>query len=140
MPFALDNQAEYAKAEADIVSYAQGLGLHYDFDTLQLQKPKITEADMLSREEKEKVMEWLDNFLLSGEKKITLFFKYTEHLLEFAKKYDAMIINGNTPISKRFAMVNEYNTGTKQVLCGNIQACGVGLGYNRMSQLHVHRY
>jgi hypothetical protein len=24
-------------------------------------------------------------------------------------------------------MVNEYNTGTKQVLCGNIQACGVGL-------------
>lgn len=125
MPFALDNQAEYTKAEADIVSYAQGLGLHYDFDTLQLQKPRLLKQ-ICYQGKKKKVMEWLDNFLLSGEK-ITLFFKYTEHLLEFAKRYDAMVINGNTAISKRFAMVNEYNTGTKQVLCGNIQACGVGL-------------
>lgn len=125
VPFALDNRKEYERADYDIGAYAKEQGLYYDFETLQLQKSRILKQ-ISYQGKKKKVMEWLDNFLLSGEK-ITLFFMYTKHLEEFAEKYGAMIINGNTPINKRFGMVNEFNTNNQQVLCGNIKACGVGL-------------
>jgi SWI/SNF-related matrix-associated actin-dependent regulator 1 of chromatin subfamily A len=125
VPIKLSDYTEYTRAESDLESYVyETTGKVYG-EGLALQRQKILK-DIIYKQKKEMIFQWLDNFLLENQK-ITLFFTRTEHLKEFANRYDATIINGETPTNKRLQISKEFNTNNKLVLCCNIKAAGVGL-------------
>lgn len=122
IPIRLKDYKEYDRAYEDINDY---LGYSKSEKVALLQRTKILK-DLIFENKFEQIFDWIDNFLLSG-KKITLFFQYTEHLEVFAKKYNAMIINGDVPPKKRFNIATDFNMNDCKVLCANVTACGVGL-------------
>jgi SWI/SNF-related matrix-associated actin-dependent regulator 1 of chromatin subfamily A len=125
IPFRLESYDEYQQADMNIDQYLlDTIGKTYGQGTA-LQKPRILQ-EISYKYKKEQVFAWLDNFLLEGEK-ITLFFTRTQHLKEFAERYDATVIYGATSAKKRFAITESFNKNNKQVLCCNILAAGVGL-------------
>lgn len=125
VPFKLVSYEEYDRASDDIASYLFAQTGRVYGDSAILQRPRILK-EIIYENKKEQIFEWLDNFLQEKEK-ITLFFTRTKHLKEFAERYDAQTIYGETPTDKRLDIVNDYNVNDQLVLCCNIKAAGVGL-------------
>lgn len=126
VPIKLDSYATYNQADSDIAGYLyKTTGKYYQATVAIMQRDRVLK-EIIYEEKKKAIFEWMDNFLLYGEK-ITLFFTRTKHLKEFAEKYDAMMIYGATDMKKRLDIINDFNSNNKQVLCCNIKAAGVGL-------------
>lgn len=125
IPIELKARTEYKEAFIDIDTYFMKRGFSYTHDVAMLQRTRVLK-DIVFNNKKQQAFEWLDNYLLDG-KKICLFFQYTEHLEEFANKYPSVTINGNVDANKRNNILEDFKNSKKQVLCGNVNAMGVGL-------------
>lgn len=125
IPLKLLSYEEYDKADRDIYSYLYSTTGKVYGESAIMQKPRVLK-EIIYENKKGQIFDWLNNFLLE-EEKITLFFTRTKHLKEFAERYNAQTIFGETPTNKRLDIVNDFNTNNQLVLCCNIKAAGVGL-------------
>lgn len=125
IPIRLVSYEEYDKADRDINGYLYNTTGKVYGESAIMQKPRVLK-EIIYENKKGHIFDWLNNFLLEGEK-ITLFFTRTKHLKEFAERYSAQTIFGETPTNKRLDIVNDFNVNNQLVLCCNIKAAGVGL-------------
>lgn len=125
IPILLDSYDEYNEADKNIIEYLyKETGKMYG-ESAFLQRPRVLK-EIIYENKKSQIFDWLDNFLLENEK-ITLFFTRTKHLKEFAERYDAETIFGETPTQDRLQIVDDFNKNDSLVLCCNIKASGMGL-------------
>jgi SWI/SNF-related matrix-associated actin-dependent regulator 1 of chromatin subfamily A len=125
IPIRLESYVTYNEAQQDIAGYLyRTTGKSYGSNVI-LHKDRVLK-EIIYDEKKQGIFDWMDNFLLYGDK-ITLFFNRTKHLKEFAERYDADVIYGQTDMKKRLDIIHDFNYNNKKVLCCNIKAAGVGL-------------
>jgi hypothetical protein len=155
VPIELTNRAEYDKAEEDLISYLQEKALadkefldsisHLSEAEQELAKneramsveEKTRRAEQLVRIEAlkqccvngkiEGAIEWIDNFLESGEK-LVVFATHRDIINKLSKKYNAPKITGDTTSEDRQKAVDMFQTEPDcKLIFLNIKAGGVGL-------------
>lgn len=151
----IDNRAEYAKAERDLISWLGNRAAedkaflesikHLDADAQKSAKAErraekensAGQAEQLVRIESlkqlaahgkiEAVAEWVENFLDSGEK-LVLFAHHIDIVETLAAKFNAPSITGSTPLDKRQQYVDRFQSDPAcNLIVLNIRAGGVGL-------------
>jgi SWI/SNF-related matrix-associated actin-dependent regulator 1 of chromatin subfamily A len=151
----LSNREDYARAEADVVSWIRervkaDAEFHRQIDDLpeEIQETiianradakaasaaqaetlvRIEALKQLSAEGKmEAVVEWIEDFIDSGEK-LVVFATHKSIVKRLAEKFEADSITGDTPVEKRQAAVDRFqNDPAAKVIVCNIQAGGVGI-------------
>jgi len=134
----IDNKAEYAKANADVVGWLRSKG--YDEKAIAAERAtalvKINTLTQLAIKGKIKnCIDWIRTFLESGEK-LVVFATHTKTIELLLKEFKhvkdkggiAVVVDGSTPAKKRQEYVETFQTNPKCTLfLGNLIAAGVGL-------------
>lgn len=133
VPFELTNQVEYRRAEDHFIQYLRDMGAGKG----QLKAAKKAEflvqlaaLTRLTVEGKiERCVEWVENFLESGQK-LVLFATHTAPLQLFENKFKkrCVKIDGSTSGDLRQTAVRRFQSDSSvHLFLGNVQAAGVGI-------------
>ena len=155
LPVTLSNLAEYKRAEKDLISWIKIKSVE-DSDFLNSIKDlsrkeqeeqkhirslsaghKAGQAEALVRIEKlkqltvegkkEEIIEWVENFLESGEK-LVLFGWHRDAVNTIADKFKTICITGETPLNKRQEYIDKFQTDKScKLIVMNMQSGGLGI-------------
>lgn len=121
------NWKDYKLAEGDLIAYLRQNGYRANESAEHLRRTNILKR--LSGEAKlPSVIEWIDSFLESTDRKLVVFAHHKTVVKQLADKYGGLRISGDTELSARQAAVDTFqNDPSKRVIVLNIKAGGVGL-------------
>lgn len=121
VPIPIDNKEEYTKAEREIARQLRSDSKFVALTRFETLKQLSAAGKM------EGAAEWIEDFLESGEKLV--FFAHHRIIVEeIAKRFNAPMIRGDTPLDARDEAVWRFQSepAVKLIVC-NIQAGGVGI-------------
>lgn len=136
---------EFIQNEGDFVTFDDHKLERMVEDQLEKANPMV-QMEMLKQKAVEgklkSSMEWIDDFLLSGEKLI-LFATHKNiiHALKTKYKKISVTVDGSTPMKKRQENVELFQSSKKiKLFIGNIKAAGVGLTLTAASNVAFMEY
>lgn len=119
--------SEYRKAEADLLSFLAENGYRASDTAEHLKRTTILKR--LAADAKiEAVVEWIDSFLESCDRKLVVFGHNVSVVDSLAARYGGLRVSGQDSLEDRQKAVDAFQTDPKaRVIVLNLQAGGVGL-------------
>lgn len=142
IPFDIDNRKEYDKAGDDFIKYAKSVRGEEAAEKAS-NAEIITQIEYLKqiavKGKLEEVLDWISNFLESGEK-LVVFATHKEVITKIMDKFKkiAVKVDGSVTGRKRDQAVVDFQTLERiRLFVGNIKAAGVGLTLTAASNVAV---
>lgn len=119
--------AEYRKAEGDLLSFLAANGYRTSDTAEHLKRTTILKR-LAADAKMEAVIEWIDSFLESCDRKLVVFGHNVSVVDSLAARYGGLRVSGQDSLEDRQRAVDAFQTDPKaRVIVLNLQAGGVGL-------------
>ena len=126
----LENEKEYRAAEKDLIKYLKETYSQEKADKAEAAQHLVlvnTLRQLAVKGKIDAIVEFINLFLESTDKKLLVFGVYKESLKIVSEVFKCDIITGETKSVDRQKIVDGFQKNKKRVLVGNIQALGTGI-------------
>lgn len=125
----ISNLKEYETAETNLIEY-----LRENYSVMRAESAKMAEFLVLrntlrqlsSKGKIKEIINEIDNFIESTDRKLVIFGIFTDTLKKLASHYKSYLVDGSVPGKYKSEIINDFKINDDRVLFGNIQALGTG--------------